>query len=178
MMYRDAWNANLHFIEMEIADIQLTSFSTIYAANGTVNTSDRRLKTNIQDSDLGLDFIRTLRPVSYNWKSGDKDLHYGLIAQEAEEAIQAAHKTAGRKPANIIVDHDKKTDRYGVRYTELIAPIIKSIQDLFAQVVGVKSDVETLKSDLASKTQEIEKLKSENAEMKARLDRIEKALAK
>ena len=49
--------------------------------NGTINTSDERLKKDIQDSDLGLDFINKLRPVSYKFKKDkqDKKLKYGII---------------------------------------------------------------------------------------------------
>ena len=98
-------------------------FKTVYAT-GSVLTSDRRLKTDITDTDLGLDFIARLRPVSYHWNSGtDHDLHYGLIAQEAEEAILKSRHAADLKSAGSpIVDHDPVSDRYGVRYTELIAP--------------------------------------------------------
>ena len=32
--------------------------------NGTINTSDRNLKTNISGSDLGLNFVNSLNPVN------------------------------------------------------------------------------------------------------------------
>ncbi|HHS7808261.1 TPA: tail fiber domain-containing protein [Pseudomonas putida] len=47
-------------------------FASVWAANGTIQTSDERLKTDIEDSVLGLDFIRSLRPVSYRFISGGK----------------------------------------------------------------------------------------------------------
>ncbi len=55
--------------------------------------SDERDKTNIVDVPLGLDFIKTLRPVAFDWnrrdgsKQGLKD--FGFIAQELKTA-QAA----------------------------------------------------------------------------------------
>jgi hypothetical protein len=42
-------------------------WSLIYAVNGTIQTSDARVKKNVADSVLGLDFINGLRPVSYQW---------------------------------------------------------------------------------------------------------------
>lgn len=45
-------------------------WSAVWAANGTIQTSDRRDKTAIEDSALGLEFIERLRPVSYVWKVG------------------------------------------------------------------------------------------------------------
>ncbi|RYX80068.1 tail fiber domain-containing protein, partial [bacterium] len=71
-------------------------FNTLYAVNGTVNTSDVRQKRLIENSDLGLEFVNTLRPVSYKWKVGDNEIHYGVIAQETEAALKAAKEKAGK----------------------------------------------------------------------------------
>ena len=49
-------------------------WSAIWAANGTIQTSDAREKTNIADSALGLNFINALRPVSYKWIEGSKEV--------------------------------------------------------------------------------------------------------
>lgn len=45
-------------------------WSSVWAATGTIQTSDPRTKKDIQDSSLGLDFIMKLRPVSYRFKVG------------------------------------------------------------------------------------------------------------
>lgn len=45
-------------------------FTQIWAVTGTIQTSDARLKTGIEDSGLGLGFINLLRPRSYKWISG------------------------------------------------------------------------------------------------------------
>ncbi|MDG0815091.1 tail fiber domain-containing protein [Bdellovibrio svalbardensis] len=123
-------------------------FTTIYATNGTINTSDRRQKQDIENSDLGLDFINRLRPVSYRWKTGtDKDQHYGLIAQETEKVLNEVSKS-NRKPAGQgVVTYDRESDRYGIRYTELISPIIKAIQDLYESLVGTQKEVVALKAE-------------------------------
>jgi len=49
-------------------------WASIWAANGTIQTSDIRLKTDIEDSPLGLEFIRALRPVRYRWKQGGQQV--------------------------------------------------------------------------------------------------------
>lgn len=46
--------------------------SSIWAANGTIQTSDERFKGDIQDSVLGLGFVQSLRPVSYKWLEGGR----------------------------------------------------------------------------------------------------------
>ncbi len=123
----------------------------VWAVDGTINTSDGTDKDLIEDSDLGLDFIKSLRPVSYKWKDyqydheipvtivnedGTRDegteirhveksytrRHYGLISQEVKEAL-------GDKDFAGYID-DASTGKKGLRYHEFISPIIKSIQEL------------------------------------------------
>lgn len=110
-------------------------FDDIYATNGTVQTSDRRLKSAIADSDLGLEFIETLRPVSFR-RNGGARRHYGLIAQEVEAAL------AGRDFAGLI--RDKTSGRYGLRYDELIGPLIKAVQELSQQVITLTQRIAEL----------------------------------
>jgi hypothetical protein len=146
-------------------------YTAVYAVNGTVQTSDARQKQNIQDSDLGLDFINKLRPVSYNWISGpDDNLHYGLIAQEAEKAILDSHKNdLGQNTP--IVDRDEKSDRYGLRYSEFISPLIKAVQELYDGIKSVLARVINLENKDMAKDKEIAKLNE-------RLNKIEKMLMK
>ena len=42
-------------------------------ANGTINTSDKNLKKNIVPTELGLDFINQLNPVTYEWKNKENN---------------------------------------------------------------------------------------------------------
>ncbi|WP_413289845.1 tail fiber domain-containing protein [Bdellovibrio sp. HCB337] len=132
-------------------------FTEVYATNGTINTSDERAKKEIQNSDLGLSFIEKLRPVFYRWKNGaDEKLHYGLIAQETEKAIQEA-KHSSKEEA--IVSRDPKSGMYGLNYSELISPVIKAIQELSL-------------SDKSSQD-EIAALKEQNADLKKRIEKLE-----
>lgn len=122
-------------------------FKDIYSTGSIIQTSDLRSKREIKDSELGLDVINKLRPVSYVLKdSVDQKRHYGLIAQEAKNHLP-----------NSIVIYDQHSERYGIKYTELIAPLIKSVQTL---------------------SKENQKLKNENELLKARLDKIEQLIHK
>lgn len=44
-------------------------WSEVFATNGTINTSDKREKTDVRNLELGLAFIDSLRPVTYRWRS-------------------------------------------------------------------------------------------------------------
>lgn len=88
------------------------------------NLSDRRLKTNINKSKLGLDFILSLNPVTYNYTvEGQKEiLQTGLIAQEVDEAA----KRLGVDFNGV----DKSGEYWGIRYATLTVPLIKAMQEL------------------------------------------------
>uniref|UniRef100_UPI003017C443 tail fiber domain-containing protein n=1 Tax=Chryseobacterium sp. VD8 TaxID=3081254 RepID=UPI003017C443 len=86
-------------------------------------TSDKRYKNDIKDSYLGLDFIKELRPVSYIRKNDDsKNREYGFIAQELQETL-----TKNGATDSAIVTEDKDT-MLSVRYNDLFAPLVKTIQ--------------------------------------------------
>ena len=103
-------------------------------ANGTINTSDKRLKQDIKNTDLGLDFINELRPVSYKLKK-DKQINkikYGIIAQEVQEVLK---KTNNQNFAGIT----DKGDFLGADYVQFIAPLMKAVQELSAKVTELEN---------------------------------------
>ncbi len=111
-------------------------------------TSDRRWKSNILSSNLGLNFISKLRPVSYTRKNDENNrTEYGLIAQEVEEVL----KEEGVENSGMLTITDE--GNYELRYNDLLAPMIRSIQEL-----NEKND--KLTSENAELKNEIEKLKS------------------
>ncbi|HTK36353.1 MAG TPA: tail fiber domain-containing protein [Caulobacteraceae bacterium] len=60
-------------------------WSTIYAANGTINTSDPTLKTDVADVPSAIDTIMAIKPKTYRWKSGG----YDLVDVEEEQLVHA-----------------------------------------------------------------------------------------
>ena len=75
-------------------------WKAVYAANGTIQTSDRNQKEDIVELDSSVkDFIMDLKPVSYKFKNVHPDIihdrtHYGLIAQDVEETMNKMGMTA------------------------------------------------------------------------------------
>lgn len=53
----------------------------------------------------------------------------------------------GAGSEHTIVTYDKESDRYGLRYTELIGPIVKSIQELVRSVKSNHQEVQALKQE-------------------------------
>ncbi|GHA22297.1 hypothetical protein GCM10007989_17100 [Devosia pacifica] len=109
----------------------------IWAATGTIQTSDKRAKCDIADSELGLSFILGLRPVSYRIVA-DGPRHHGLIAQEVGALLErmgvgdfAGHVKPAAKDAN---GHE------GLRYESFIAPLISAIQTLNTRIATLESE--------------------------------------
>jgi len=113
-------------------------WSAVWAATGAIQTSDARQKTDIEPSDLGLDFICALNPVKYRWivggKAGDEPRsgrrsHYGLLAQEVQAAL-AGKDFAG----HILADPADPDSEQGLRYDAFLAPLIAATQELANRV--------------------------------------------
>jgi len=117
-------------------------WQAIYAVNGTIQTSDAREKTQIQDSTLGLEFISSLRPVQYKWNDNylDPRTHYGLIAQDVKAAIPEGVDFGG-----LIEQEDG--GKMSLGYTEFVAPLVKAIQEQQALITQLQADVATLKGN-------------------------------
>jgi hypothetical protein len=120
-------------------------------------TSDRRYKDNITPIGLGLGFISKLNPVSYQRKNDEnKKTEYGLIAQEVEQVL----KDLGIENHAMLTVTDE--GMYELRYNDLIAPMIKAIQELKEQNDQLKNEKDT----------EIAKLKEENLQLRNEIQSV------
>ena len=103
-------------------------------------TSDSRWKSDIKKTSLGLDFINKLNPVSYTRKNDDsKKLEYGFIAQEMDATLNQLDA----KNNGIITKDD--AGMYSVRYNDLLAPMVKAIQEQQIMIEQLKKEIEILK---------------------------------
>jgi len=155
-----------------------------------VNSSDARLKDHITSlSDgYGLDAIRKLRPVTYEWKDKGNKAHgtqVGFIAQEVEKVIPEVVITGGDQ--EITLSNGKKetiTKTKAMGYAELTAPLVKAVQQLADKLDALWDSVQGLLKKVAGHDDDIAALKLSNAQLKQendllkqRLDAIEKKLA-
>jgi len=113
-------------------------WTEVFANLSTINTSDRTLKKNIETSDLGLEFVKQLNPVKFNWKthSDSEPKHYGFIAQEVNEL-------ANKNDVQFVRED---IDGWGIRYTELISPMVKAIQELTSKVEVLEARIQQLEN--------------------------------
>lgn len=127
--------------------VQLGGSGTSVYAYSTLNVrSDERDKKDIIDTDLGLEFIKKLRPVKYKWKFRNGEFeghryHEGLIAQEVKEVIDELHTDFGGYQDHKINGGD---DVLSLGYGEFIAPLIKAIQEQQKIIEELKEKVDNL----------------------------------
>jgi Chaperone of endosialidase/Domain of unknown function (DUF5011) len=95
-------------------------WNAIYSSNGTIQTSDARLKTNVATTTYGLDQIMQLRPVSFTWiAQPQQGTQLGFIAQEVQPILP-----------EIVNIGDDPNHTLGLTYTEFIPVVVKSIQQI------------------------------------------------
>ena len=135
-------------------------FKDLYAANGVIQTSDRRDKTDIVNIPIGLDFVKALRPKFFRWKDGGNEVeidpdpaggptikttpkpgkrtHCGLIAQDVKAALDAA----GIKDLGLFVQADPNDPEsaQALRIDQLVPILIKAIQELSARVDQLEAE--------------------------------------
>lgn len=115
------------------------SANVLVSTDGTVQTSDLRLKTNVLELENALDKTNQLRGVSYNWNDPKKSQtrQIGLIAQEVEVVYPELVQTLN--------DGTK-----AVNYTQLVAVLIESIKELNNKIESLEEQNKKLQANLQS----------------------------
>jgi len=129
------------------------------------NISDGRFKTNVTENVQGLNFIKKLRPVTYNLNTKTLDdyviqnmpdsvkmmhkagmdftastniIHSGFIAQEVEQAGKDVGFTS-----SIVSAPSNRNDLYALSYAEFVVPLVKAVQELAGTVDSLKQALST-----------------------------------
>ena len=109
------------------------------AVTSITSLSDARDKKEVEDLNVGLDFIDGLRPVKFVWddrdEAGKHDIaDFGFIAQDlkaAEEAVEMADI--------LKLVYDENPEKLEASYGKLIPILVKAVQELSAEVKQLKS---------------------------------------
>ena len=114
--FRFASGGNFH------ADADITAYSTTVL-------SDLKLKENIQPIEYGLKEVMELNPVQFDWKREDRGHDIGFIAQDVESVI-----------SEVVKDNDGiKGEFKSVDYARIVAVLVRSIQELKAELDGIRN---------------------------------------
>ena len=106
-----------------VGTISTTASNTAY---GT--TSDRRLKSNIEDAESASDKIDAMQVRQFDWNVDDSHQDYGLIAQELQPI----------EPIAVSGDADRD-ETMAVEYSKLVPMLIIEIQELRGRVAALEA---------------------------------------
>lgn len=110
-------------------------WTSVWATNGTINTSDARMKKNIQPINYGLQTVMQLKPVSFEWIKGTPQTNLGFIAQDILKVV----------PEAIVQPENNGT--LGLKYSELIPVLTKAIQEQQAEIELLKKKIDLLEKN-------------------------------
>ena len=106
------------------------------------NVSDRRLKKDITSIENGLDKIKQLNGVSFNWNKElrpdinlDDNNHLGLIAQDVEEVLP-----------QVVTTGEDELQTKTIAYTDIVPVLIEAIKELSAKIDLQQEEIEILKN--------------------------------
>jgi hypothetical protein len=116
-------------------------WSAVWSANGVIQTSDARLKTDIEPLQYGLKEVLKLRPVSFRWKNDQAGMRkLGLLAQEVQAVIPE------------VISGNEKTDVLGMNYAELIPVLINAIKEQQQELEDFQKRINDLKNRISLPT--------------------------
>ena len=117
-----------------VGSVRVSSGSTSFDTS-----SDYRLKTNVQTmEDNGLERVKKLRPVTFNWIEDDDGIHEGFIAHEIQEA--------GWNEGIAGVKDDEQIHQ-AVDYGRITPLLVKAIQEQQEQIDALQSEINLLKGE-------------------------------
>jgi prepilin-type N-terminal cleavage/methylation domain-containing protein len=160
-----------------------SAITSLYAKVTSITAiSDARNKHDIEDLPLGLDFINKLRPRSFSMKNGDNTLRFGLIAQELEQALPEPLRTLAEKNTGglaLILRENNRERTYRVSYGELIAPMVKAIQQVnlkeqaqAEQTKALRAQIDTLEQQFTEQNELMTKLRVRVDNLRARNEQM------
>ncbi len=119
-------------------------WDNVWATNGIIQTSDLRLKKNIEPLHYGLGTVMQLRPVSFQWREDDAEspAKIGLIAQEVQAVVPE-------------IVHDRGDDQpMGVNYAEMVPVLIQAMQEQQTMIETQQQQIDELRRELEALKQQ------------------------
>jgi hypothetical protein len=113
--------------------LQMGSGAHVTAAGVWTNASDARLKTNVVNTNYGLQTVMQLRPVNYNMVKGG-EAQVGFLAQEVRKIVpEVVSGTEG---------DITKGETLGLSYGNLVPVLTKAIQEQQAAIQKQQTAIE------------------------------------
>jgi len=147
-------------------------WTTVFATNGTINTSDAREKKNVKKIGYGLETLMKLKPVSYEWIDdvSNMGIKLGFLAQDllevVPEVVVTEEAVENRETGAVTY---QEAERMGVFYDDLIPVLTKAIQEQ-------QGTIEEVVAENAELKKENDDLRSDVEDLKEAMERFEQNL--
>ena len=153
-------------------------WSSVYAKDGTINTSDKNLKKDFENfSEQYEDLFFKLTPTLYKFNDGIRK-HTGFVSQDVENAMTDCGLTDldfagfcrdvktkitidedGKEIEEPVLDEDGKEQYiYSLRYSEFIALNTHMIQKAYEKIEEQSKEIEEMKNIISFLFEKIERL--------------------
>jgi hypothetical protein len=119
--------ASFYYDNTEVGKISITSTSTSYLTN-----SDYRLKEDLKQIN-GIEILSKIKVYDFKWKVDNSRMD-GVLAHELAEVLPYA--------VNGVKDGEQMQ---GVDYSKIVPVLIRSVQELSAELTSAKQEIEILK---------------------------------
>ncbi|MCK9520877.1 MAG: tail fiber domain-containing protein, partial [Dehalococcoidia bacterium] len=128
---------------------------TVYAVNGSIDTSDETEKIISAIGDCS--WLYELEPISFRWKNDPARCHLGFSAQRVFEAAPKKDTWLVHPPVPVtgedgqaVTDEDGQPvmSKWGMSKTELIAPMLRLIQEQKKMIDSLTERITKLESQL------------------------------
>ncbi|HVE56992.1 MAG TPA: tail fiber domain-containing protein [Pyrinomonadaceae bacterium] len=117
-------------------------------------SSSIRYKQNIQNYTPGLDLVRRLRPVSFNWKANN-DADFGLVAEEVAEV----------EP--LLTTRNEKGEIQGVKYDRVGVVLVNAVGEQQTQIESQQKQIDSQAETIRQQQERLDKQQSEIEALKA-----------
>jgi hypothetical protein len=131
------------------------NISDFFCADTSISSSDKRDKTDIENFNVGLEWIEKLQPVTYRWDRrtwyGDENnafgtpdgskkrdrLHLGFLAQDVLE-VEKSFGYAEKRDDMLTVNLTEDGMSYGMKYERLVTVLVNAVKELSTKVKALE----------------------------------------
>ena len=137
--------------------------SQIFATSSTIATSDARYKENVEELSGALDIVKSLRPVSFDWKVhpihnfDTKTKTVGFLAQDVQQTLAGKPYLNSIIKTNECVIEPEVKDENGTVIKEAVTEEFLGIAEgnmisiLTAAIKELKAEVDALRAQVGAK---------------------------
>jgi len=137
------------------------NISDFFCADTSISSSDSRDKADITNFNIGLNWVKDLRPVTYKWdkrswygtekeplgtpdgSKKESKVHIGFLAQEVLE-IEKANGFGNSADTMLTCNITEDEQRYGIKYERLVPILVNAIKELSTKNDALEARIKKL----------------------------------